>query len=134
MMLARFTLLLGTLALLAASCGGSDGRGGSGGPSPEPTAGGDAAGACALMVEYEGAAYYGTYVKPLPDGGEPIGTGVVPACDDGGGAVPADEVELLSIPGVSPEVAVATRSGDTVFVRDGEELPRKLRRLVETSG
>jgi hypothetical protein len=69
--------------------------------------------------------------------GEPVGTGVMPACDDGGGVSPAQEVERVSIPGVSPEIAVGWKgqADDTVLVRDGiEEFPPELEKLMRAPG
>jgi hypothetical protein len=123
------------LVVLGAGCGGNGGEKSDGsGKGPVVDAGG-AAGACALAIEYAGAMYLGTAVDVEPLEGEPLGTGVVPACDDGCGAAAADEVELASIPGVSPEIAVVWGEfDDTVFVREGvEDFPRALRRLLAPS-
>lgn len=83
-------------------------------------------------MEYDGATYFGTAVEVEPPAGEPLGTGVVPACDDGGGAAPEEEVELVSIPGVASDVAVAWAGvEDTVFVRqDVQGIPPEIRRLT----
>ncbi len=83
---------------------------------------------------WKGETYFGTVVEVKPATGQPLGMGGGVPCEDGGGEATADGIPLLSIPGVSPEIAVAwVEFADMVFVREGvEDLPRELRRLMRS--
>ncbi|MGH3093644.1 MAG: DUF6281 family protein [Gaiellaceae bacterium] len=86
---------------------------------------------CALLVRYQ-QTYVGYGVQVAPREGRLIGTGVLPGCDDGGGAGPDEEIELTEIEGVPPEIALAWHGqGGTVFVLEGvEQLPAEVTRLT----
>src|SRR4051794_3053049 len=123
--LATVAVAAGVVA--ASACGGS-----SDGAPPGVAA------ACALIVRYDGHTYRGTAVKVAPVTLEPVGRGELPPCQDVGDrtAVPAEEVELVSIADVPATVAVARR-GDTsaILVRedvDFDRLPAALARLLRT--
>ena len=97
-----------------------------------PSAGSGDEASCALVVRYNGHTYLGLGVRVAPREGRPLGTGVLPGCDDGGGQEPDDAIELAEIQGVSPQIALAWRGDEgTVFVLEGvDELPPELRRLM----
>jgi hypothetical protein len=100
----RLAPLIGLLAAVAAA--GCQGEVESGGDVQS----GDAS--CALTVG--------------PREGEPVGTGVLPACGD----EDDEEIELAEIEGVSPDVALSWPGRwDIVLVRRGVELPPEVERL-----
>jgi Family of unknown function (DUF6281) len=81
---------------------------------------------CALTVRFDGAVYEGHGVEVGPREGEPVGTGVLPACGD----EDDEEIELAEIEGVSPDVALSWPGRwDIVLVRRGVELPPEVERL-----
>jgi hypothetical protein len=137
-------LTLSALVLLVlAACGGeSAAPTGESAPPPAETGAGDGAAgggplaACIFAVEFRGATYAGLAVRVAPEEGEPVGTGTVPPCADTATDAPeaAEEVELVAIAGVSPDVAVAFPGRtDVVLVREGLEgsLPPELASLLE---
>lgn len=143
-------LALGLPVLLAAVVGGCGG----GGTAPPPAAGegrreaqvttGEtrdtpavaSSAACALVVVYHGNRYWEATVDVVPREAGPLGTGVIPDCNDTGGEPgPGDEIELTALEGVPPDVALLWRGRpESVLVREGFEnrLPAELRRRAPT--
>jgi hypothetical protein len=123
-------VVLVALPLVLAACGGRSTEV-SGGSTTEPSGGGVAAGACAMLVQYEGRNYLGTAVEVTPVPGVSLGNGTIPPCNDTGGAgttIPAEQVEVTAVQGVPPSVAImlAGRT-DVVLVRDDvKKLPPEL--------
>ena len=113
-------LVLLVLSLALAACGGKSPEA-SGGDTTE-VSGGGAAASCAMLVSYDGHTYLGTDVEAAPVAGDSLGNGTIPPCNDTGGAgttIPEEQVEVTSVQGVPPSVAImlAGRS-DVVLVRD----------------
>ena len=109
-------LFLTLFAIVAAGCGGSEPQGVAT-YSPTGTTGSDGAvveASCIAGFNWNGRFYArdgGELEQPVEIGGE-LGQGVEPGCNDTGeGAEPNQEVTVLRIKGVDPEVAVA-RQGD----------------------
>jgi hypothetical protein len=103
--------LLAPLACLVAGCGGG---------STHVSASGEAA--CAAAVVRGGVTYYGTIVRRGVPRGASAGTGELPPCRDTNVAStePAQTVDLDSIQGVDPELAVLVSSQPrTVYVAAG---------------
>jgi hypothetical protein len=85
---------------------------------------------CALVVRFQGAVYEGLSVEVSPSEGDSLGSGVLPACEDGHGASADEEIELAEIEGVSPDIAVSwSGRWDVVLVRRGVALPPEIDRL-----
>lgn len=124
------TLVILALPLGLAACGGGSAEV-NGGSITEVSGGGVAAGACAMLVRYDGHDYLGTALDAEPVPGDSLGNGTIPPCDDIGGAgttVPAEQVEVTAVQGVPPSVAImlAGRT-DVVLVRDDvTKLPKEL--------
>lgn len=114
-------LALLVLPLALAACGGKIAEVTGGRPTTE-VSGGEPAAACAMLVEYDGHSYLGTAVEGTPTAGGSVGTGTIPPCNDTGGAgttVPAEPVEVTSVEGVPPSVAIMLAGrNDVVLVRD----------------
>ena len=112
-------LLVSSLAL--AACGGKSAEV-SGGATTEVSGGGVASASCAMLVSYDGHTYLGTAVEAAPVPGDSIGNGTIPPCNDTGGAgttIPAEQVEVTSVQGVPPTVAIMLAGrNDVVLVRD----------------
>ena len=107
-------------AVLAAPAGCSD----AGGTAPE--------GQCALTAEFRGRSYSGMSVEVAPPEGEPLGTAVVPPCNDTNGAdEAAEEIEVARLPGASPSRALVWHGRrDVVLLRDAlGPVPRAVTRL-----
>ena len=99
---------------LAAAC--SDGH------STVPTA---AAEGCALIVKFQGTTYRASHARAAPVPGDPVGTGVIPACDDHGPGSPSSDqrVQLARLRGVPPNVALIwIGHPETVLVREGVDV------------
>lgn len=113
----RFVPLIGLLAVIAAA--GCE-------------SGGEGSGDCALTVTFDGAVYEGHTVQVAPSQGKPVGTGVWPACNDSDGETEQDEeIELVELEGVSPELALVWPGfGDAVFVRRGRDFPPEVEALL----
>ncbi len=93
-------------------------------------------GKCAYVVEYEGRTYLDVRDRPSAGadgeaftvGGE-LGTGVLPGCDESGGADGTEEPEKVTVyevEGVDPEVAVAaggTPEDALLVAVEGARLP-----------
>jgi hypothetical protein len=94
------------------------------------------AASCALVVVYQGNKFWEQSVEVVPEEAGPLGTGVIPDCNDTGGEPGSgDEVELTALAGVPPEVALLWPGRpETVLVREGLEnrLPPELRRKAPT--
>ena len=114
-------LALLVLPLALAACGGK-GPEASGGATTEVSGGGVASASCAMLVEYDGHTYLGTAVEAAPVAGDSLGNGTIPPCNDTGGAgttIPAEQVEVTSVQGVPPSVAIMlVGRNDVVLVRD----------------
>jgi hypothetical protein len=112
-------LLVFPLALGA--CGGKSAET-RGGATTEVSGGGVSSASCAMLVEYEGHKYLGTAVDAAPVAGDSIGNATIPPCNDTGGAgttIPAEQVEVTSVQGVPPTVAIMLAGrNDVVLVRD----------------
>ena len=118
----RFPVLaLLVLPLALAACGGKSADV-SGGATTEVSGGGVSSASCAMLVEYDGHTYLGTAVEAAPVAGDSIGNATIPPCNDTGGAgttIPAEEVEVTSVEGVPPSVAIMLAGrNDVVLVRD----------------
>jgi hypothetical protein len=109
------------LPLALAACGGES-PGASGGATTEVSGGGVASASCAMLVQYDGHTYLGTAVAAAPVAGGSLGTGTIPPCNDTGEAgttIPADQVEVTSVQGVPPSVAIMLAGrNDVLLVRD----------------
>jgi hypothetical protein len=82
-----------------------------------------------LIVRYQGETYDGVGVKIAPREGRPVGTGMLPGCEE---REPDEEIELAEIDGVPPQIALAWHGDPTgVFISQSvEQLPPELRRLM----
>jgi hypothetical protein len=108
-------LVLAVLALAAAGCGGGDEPTVAAPPeSPAEPAGGGVAASCIAGFNWNGRFYArdaGELDAPFEIDAE-LGRGVQPACNDMGQNIePDQDVTVLRIKGVDPEIAVA-REGD----------------------
>jgi hypothetical protein len=114
-------LALLVLPLALAACGGKSAEV-TGGVTTEVSGGGVSSASCAMLVEYDGHTYLGTVVEAAPVAGDSLGNGTIPPCNDTGGAgttVPAEQVEVTSVQGVPPSVAIMLAGrNDVVLVRD----------------
>jgi uncharacterized membrane protein len=114
-------LALLVLPLALAACGGKSPEV-SAGATTEVSGGGAASASCAMLVEYDGHTYLGTAVKASPVAGGSLGNGTIPPCNDTGGAgttIPEEQVEVTSVQGVPPAVAIMLAGrDDVVLVRD----------------
>ena len=118
----RFLVLaLLILPLALAACGGESPET-TGGATTEVSGGGVASASCAMLVEYDGHTYLGSAVEAAPVPGDSIGNATIPPCNDTGGAgttIPAEQVEVTSVQGVPPTVAIMLAGrNDVVLVRD----------------
>ena len=88
-------------------------------------------GDCASSVRYEGHLYQWSDVEVAPREARPLG-GAGLYCNLSEGAEAYENIQLVAIEGVSPEVALAWRQhSDMVFVRDGlDPLPPEVARLM----
>jgi len=81
-----------------------------------------ASASCAMLVKYDGHTYLGAAVEAAPVAGDSLGNGTIPSCNDTGGAgttIPAEQVEVTSVQGVPPSVAIMLAGrNDVVLVRD----------------
>ena len=81
-----------------------------------------ASASCAMLVSYDGHTYLGTVVEAAPVAGDSLGNGTIPLCNDTGGAgttIPAEQVDVTSVQGVPPSVAIMLAGrNDVVLVRD----------------
>lgn len=88
------------------------------------------AASCAAVLTWDGRTWTpGPTLVSVPREGSPVGTGTLPGCDDGGGAVAARQVTLTPIPGVPTSEAVLGDS--TVWVLQGAPPPAGLHALTE---
>jgi hypothetical protein len=112
--------------MLTASCGGEsvfDGGTGNGG-----------SGACSFTVYFHGHAYDAQGVEQAPPEGRPIGEARLPGCDDTNDDQPEPDemIPVARLRGASPRVALVWRGSiDTVFVRQGHDPPRAVRRVED---
>ena len=115
-LLAAAALVVGSASAALALVATGRGHGGSG-----------SAGSCALAIRFDGVDYLGTTVKQtLPFGG-PLGQGTLPPCQDSNGPPEVGgAVDVVSIAGVPPAVAVgAAGDAHTAYLAEGyfPELP-----------
>jgi len=114
-------LVLLVLPLALAACGGKSAET-SGGATTDVSGSGVSSASCAMLVEYDGHTYLGTAVEAAPVAGDSIGDATIPPCNDTGGAgttIPAEQVDVTSVQGVPPSVAIMVAGrNDVVLVRD----------------
>ena len=81
-----------------------------------------ASASCAVLVKYDEHTYLGAAVEAAPVAGDSLGNGTIPSCNDTGGAgttIPAEQVEVTSVQGVPPSVAIMLAGrNDVLLVRD----------------
>ena len=75
-----------------------------------------AEGSCAALLDWNGVRYQGSGYRLPPEVGERLGEGTYPGCDDGGGPVSEQNVQVFAVEGVDPAVAVATGDSDGVWL------------------
>jgi hypothetical protein len=64
-------------------------------------------GGCTAVVVWNDVSYAGVSLDPpYPRPGAPLGDGMVPGCNDGGGDEPATSVDVREVEGLPPKVAV----------------------------
>jgi hypothetical protein len=118
----RFLALAVLVLPLALAACGDESPEASGGATTEVSGGGVASASCAMLVQYDGHTYLGTAVAAAPVAGGSLGNGTIPPCNDTGEAgttIPADQVEVTSVQGVPPSVAIMLAGrNDVLLVRD----------------
>jgi hypothetical protein len=92
-------------------------------------------GLCAALLDWNGVRYQGSSFRLPPELGERLGEGILPGCDDGGGPVSEQKVQVFAVEGVDPAVAVATEDADGVWLapaysRPGVSYPPVLERVL----
>ena len=92
-------------------------------------------GDCAALLDWNGVRYEGSGYRLPPELGERLGEGVVPGCDDGGGAVGHASVQVYAVAGVDASVAVALAESDAVYLAPaysgpGAEFPDALQSII----
>ena len=93
-------------------------------------------GACPSAVTFRENLYTGTHSEKTIRVGEAIGEGEFPPCDDGPvEPFPAETIDVSSIPGIDPSVAILVPdySRRNIFVnleRTGGDLPKEVRELI----
>ena len=120
------TLLLIPAVMLIASCGGES--------TFEVGTEEGSGGSCAFIVYFRGHAYDARGVEQAPPEGRAIGEARLPGCDDtnDGESEPDEMIPVARLRGASPNVALVWRgSTDTVFVRQGHDPPRAVRRVED---
>jgi Family of unknown function (DUF6281) len=134
-------IFAGALALLIAGAGVGGlygiraiGKAPSGGQLSKASSGGTPGEAsCVFIAKFEGRTYVGVGVDITPIEGSPLGSAVVPGCDDTGGPPPpSSKVRVSSFPGLPASIALVIPGNDqTVLVRAGlRELPPAVAALV----
>jgi len=94
---------------------------------------------CAFIVEYEGHRYVGNYARVSPIEAKPLGIATQPGCQDRphGRTPEGTKVEVATIDGVSPEVAITVQGrDDVILIRDdvdAERVPSALARLLRVA-
>jgi hypothetical protein len=91
--------------------------------------------ACAALLDWNGMRYQGAGFRLPPELGERLGEGTYPGCDDGGGPLSEQHVQVFAVAGVDPAVAVATEDSDGVWLapaysRPGASHPPVLERVL----
>lgn len=86
---------------------------------------------CAALLDWNGVRYQGAGTRGPAELGERLGEGSLPGCDDGGGPVEDEAVEVFAVAGVAPEIAVAVPGHDAVYLAPdyagpGAEYPEAL--------
>jgi Family of unknown function (DUF6281) len=114
----RILAILGTaFALVAAGCGSKA----STVPSAPKTSS-SASASCVLAVEWNGTTYAGGLgqLYATVKFGEPLGSGLIPACNDTGENDEEDQpVKIISIDGVDPAVAIGMEGFDQPLFAPG---------------
>ena len=92
-------------------------------------------GSCAALLDWNGVRYQGSGFRLPPELGERLGEGTYPGCDDGGGPVSEENVQVFAVEGVDTAVAVATGDGAGVWLapaysRPGASYPPALERVL----
>ncbi|TCI96975.1 DUF6281 family protein [Aeromicrobium sp. IC_218] len=88
---------------------------------------------CAVEIELDGVRYEGYNAEDVV-AGEPLGEGVIVACEDGAGKAEDDPVDLVSVKGGDPAEVIA-RDGvtDELFLAPGvepDDLPAGVRKML----
>lgn len=100
----------------------------------DPETGPAGAGSCAFMVFFRGATYVGRQAILQPEPGDFVGNALLPQCSDGGGGpVPDEEISVVTLPGVDPEIAVvwSGNPGTILVNEDLTRLPAEAQRYFE---
>lgn len=114
--------------LLLAGCAEGGTAGGGRADGPEGT--GDAEAACAAVVRYDGHDYWGHGdLARTPELTGRTGTGIRPACDDGNGAAPREEVEVEELAALPLKRGFLV--GGQAYVREGKPFPESIRAWFE---
>lgn len=93
-------------------------------------------GVCPLDMTFRGNLYTGTHSEKTIQVGKAIGKGEFPPCDDSSAEpLPAETIDVSSIPGIDPSVAILAPdySRRDIFVnleRTGGDLPKEVRELI----
>ena len=90
---------------------------------------------CAALLDWNGVRYQGAGFRLPPELGERLGEGTYPGCDDGGGPVSEQDVQVFAVEGVDPAVAVATEDSHGVWLAPaysgpGVSYPPELERVL----
>lgn len=124
---ARFILPSIAISLFLSACSGSPGR--HEGTRP----GAIGAGSCAFVVEFRGQTYVGRQAILQPEPGDFVGYASMPQCSDGVEPVRDEEISVVTLPGVDPEVAVVWNGnpGTVLINEDLGALPDEAQRYFE---
>lgn len=106
---------------------------------PEPgdvgATGGSGEGSCAFVVTFRGETYVGRQAIVQPEPGDFVGNALMPGCSDSGESPePDEEISVVELPGVHPDVAVVWNGNPgTILVReDVDPLPPEVQRYFES--
>jgi hypothetical protein len=116
------------VSLLLSACSGSSET------RDDAETGAVGAGSCAFMVRFQGRTYVGRQAILQPRPGDFVGNALMPQCSDGGGAsVPDEEISVVTLPGVDPEIAVVWNGnpGTILVNEDLTTLPAEAQRYFE---
>jgi len=88
---------------------------------------------CAVEIELDGVRYEGYNAEDVV-AGEPVGEGVIVACEDGAGKAEDDPVDVVSVKGGDPAEVIA-RDGvtDELFLAPGvepDDLPAGVQKML----
>jgi hypothetical protein len=98
--------------------------------------GGEGDASCALVVEFRGQDYEGLSVEVAPPKGEPLGSAVLPACDEEDETSGDEHIDVATLPGVSPNRAIVWSGRDDIVLvrREDGDLPSEVAQLLEGPG